>query len=179
MCHPSCCLQALKTTTRPPNSYFARFLVVSWLAKPSKINDFPLVFQGFCNLAFLPHIMPAAALLSPRSASRGPPGPPKKGQGGPKIAQDGPKMGPKSGAAQRQNPARYVLEPFRAHLGANLGHFGLKLARPYQHRRQFAIQVAVFKPSRPQQDLPTATLRVLWWPLGSQNLQKSVVFIWF
>ena len=137
------------------------------------------MFDGVCNLAFLPHIMPAAALLSPRSASRGPPGPPKKGQGGPKIAQDGPKMGPKSGAAQRQNPARYVLEPFWAHLGANSGHFGLNLARPHQHKYQFAIQVAVFKPSRPQQDLPTATLRVLWWSLGSQNLQKSMIFYLF
>ena len=164
MCHPSCCLQALKTTTRPPNSYFASFVVVSWLAKPTNIIG---VVQGVCNLAFLPHIMPAAALLSPRSASRGPPGPPKKGQGGPKIAQDGPKMVPESGEEQRENPARYVLEPFRAHLGANSGHFGLNLARPHQHKCQFAIQVAVFKLSRPQQDLPTTTLQVFVWSLGS------------
>ena len=153
----------------------------SWLAKPSKITGFPLIVQGLCNIALLPHIMPAAALLSPRSASRGPPGPPKKGQGGPKIAQDGPKMGPKSGAAQRQNPARYVLEPSWAHLGANSGHFGLNLARPYQDRRQFAIQAAVCKPSRPQQDLPTTTLQsfvvVSWLAKPSKILDLGLC--WF
>ena len=123
--------------------------------------------------------MPAAALLSPRSASRGTPGPPKTGKGGSKIGQNCPKMVSESGEEQRQNPARYVLEPSWAHLEANSGHFGLKLARPYQHRRQFAIGVAVFKRSRPQQDLQTATLRVLWWSLGSPNLQKSLIFNWF
>ena len=123
--------------------------------------------------------MSAATLLSPRYASRGPPGPPKKGQGGPKTAQDGPKMVPESGDHQRENPARYVLEPSWAHLGANSGHIGLNLARPHQHRRQFTIQVAVFKPSRPQQDLRTATLQVFWWSLGSPNLQKSLIFLRF
>ena len=61
--------------------------------RPKNI-DFPMVFKGFCNLTCWPHLMPTAALLSPRFASRCPLAPPKKGRGGPKTAQDRSKMGP-------------------------------------------------------------------------------------
>ena len=103
---PSCLPRALKTTIRPPNSHFASFLVVSWLAKPSKIIDIPLVFEGLCNPTFLPQSMPTATPLNPRSASRCPLGLPGKNQGGPKRAQEGAKMGPKICAAQRVIHAR-------------------------------------------------------------------------
>ena len=71
--------------------------------------------------------MPAAALLSPRSASRGPPGPPKNGQGGPKIAHDGPrKWRPSTGKSCKicsgalLGPSWGQLGPLRAQLGPSV-----------------------------------------------------------
>ena len=48
-CLPSCCFQAFKTTTRPPNGHFAMFLEISWPDQSAKINVFPLVFEGFAS----------------------------------------------------------------------------------------------------------------------------------
>ena len=118
---PSCPLPALKTTTRPPNSILAGFRKGSRPKESSKIIDFPLVFEGFCNPTFLPQSMPTATPLSPRSASRCPLGPPGKGQGGPKRAQEGAKMGPKPCDAQRVNPRKII---FGALLGPSWGHLG-------------------------------------------------------
>ena len=126
--HPSCCLQAFKPTRRPPSNHFASFLKACCIQKSAKNTDCPYVFCCFCNLSFGLLSTPETSLQSPKSASRCPPGPPKRGQGGPKIAQDGPKMGPKRGAAQRQNPASYFLEPSWSPLGAILGQLGLNLA---------------------------------------------------
>ena len=51
---PSWPLPALKTTTRPPNSFLAGFRKGSRLKESSKIIDFPSVIEGFCNPTFLP-----------------------------------------------------------------------------------------------------------------------------
>ena len=103
--HPSCYLQALKTTRRPPKNQFASFLKVVCLEKLAKSIDFPVCFMVWasCLVAtYHAHRSPS----KPNICLRWPLGPPKKGQGGPKIAQDGPKMVPKGGEAQRETPAR-------------------------------------------------------------------------
>ena len=59
---------------------------------------------------------------TPKSASRCPLGPSKKGRRGPKIVQDGPMMCPKRRGTQRQNCARKFLKP-------SWGHLALRTAR--------------------------------------------------
>ena len=79
-CHPSCFLQALKTTGRPPKGNFASFLKATCLPKSTKIIDFRWVFgiPPSCHKSCPPEPsqaenLPQDALLDPpRRAKEGP-----------------------------------------------------------------------------------------------------------
>ena len=59
-----------------------------------------MVFKGFCNLTCWPHLMPTAALLSPRFASRCPLDAPRRAEEGPRQ----PKIGPRWAQQGAQDP---------------------------------------------------------------------------
>ena len=96
-CHPRCCLQALKTTRRPPESHFASFLKACCLQKSAKNIDFPLVFLLFLTsqlLATLHHrSKPSKPKIRLKMPSRTPQEGPRRAQDSPRWAQDGPKKG--------------------------------------------------------------------------------------
>ena len=83
ICHPSCFLQALKTTTSPTNSHFASFLEVSWPTKSAINIVFNCFFQDLFDPAFLQHVLPTALLLNPGYASSGTLDASKRPQDGP------------------------------------------------------------------------------------------------
>ena len=78
----------------------------------------------FCKIAFMPPVIPAAALPSPRSASRGRPGPPRRAKEGPRWPRMGPRWaqtGPPHSGKILQDNSWSPLEPI---LGPPLAIWG-------------------------------------------------------
>ena len=92
--HPSCYLQAFKTTRRPPKNHFASFLKVACLENGQKTLIY-LCVSMFLRSYLLTTYHPQVSLSKPKICLKIPSQTPMKGAGGPKIAQDGAKMGSK------------------------------------------------------------------------------------
>ena len=86
--HPSCCVQALKTTRRPPSNHFASFLKACCLQKSAKNIDFSSGFLLFLTSQLLATLHPRSKLSKPKICLKMPSWTPQEG---PRRAQDSPR----------------------------------------------------------------------------------------